>query len=238
MVSLPFFFFKIPRLKALMLLNTGWPVSLNRCTILLAAESHSPLGRVRGFYIPLLFRSTGISSRNPWLFLHSKYKSHRFLSVQSMSLHIDMKTIRPVNSSGSLLFLFKSRWISWRICNDENHGKHATRIQLLLNRVLIALWKKDTSWILPIDLPILLLLLCFHSSVPHMELDLSRHVFLLLSTWSLDHETILISSMREMSSQAVSHSEFLRNVPILDFWVMLNKLSSKFVFLQTSRFAK
>ena len=41
MALLLFFCFKVPRLKALILLNTGWPVSLNRCIILLAVESHS-----------------------------------------------------------------------------------------------------------------------------------------------------------------------------------------------------
>ena len=40
--GLIFFCFNIPRLKALILLNTGWPVSLNRCTMLLAVESHCP----------------------------------------------------------------------------------------------------------------------------------------------------------------------------------------------------
>ena len=74
--------------------------------------------------------------------------------------------------------------------------------------------RKDTSWVRPLDLSILLLLLCFHSSVPHIERNLSGHALLLLPTWLLDHETIPISSMREMTFQAVSHSEFLQNVPI------------------------
>ena len=37
MVHLPFLCFKISRLEALVLLKIGWPVPLNRCTILLAA---------------------------------------------------------------------------------------------------------------------------------------------------------------------------------------------------------
>ena len=36
--------FKIPRLKAWVLLNTRWQVSLNPCTTSLAVESYSPLG--------------------------------------------------------------------------------------------------------------------------------------------------------------------------------------------------
>ena len=37
--------------KALILLNTGWPVSLNRCIILLAVESHSSVfGRKKNFH--------------------------------------------------------------------------------------------------------------------------------------------------------------------------------------------
>ena len=54
--------------------------------------------------------------------------------------------------------------------------------------------------------------------------NLSRHVFLLLSTGSLDHETMLISSMREMHCQSYSHSEFLQIAPISIFCVILNKL--------------
>ena len=50
--------------------------------------------------------------------------------VQSMSLNIDMKTIRPVNSSGFMFRSCKLFWISWRICNDVNPGKYSTRIQL------------------------------------------------------------------------------------------------------------
>ena len=38
MVSLPFFLLRMPRLKAPMLQNARWPVSLNRCTISLAVE--------------------------------------------------------------------------------------------------------------------------------------------------------------------------------------------------------
>ena len=45
-VSKPFFLFKIPPLKSTgAFKNTRRPVSLNRCTISLAVESHSPLGR-------------------------------------------------------------------------------------------------------------------------------------------------------------------------------------------------
>ena len=36
------FCFKIPRLRALVPLKTGWPVSLNRCIILLDVRSHCP----------------------------------------------------------------------------------------------------------------------------------------------------------------------------------------------------
>ena len=43
MLSFSFFLFRIPRVQALMLFNTGSPVSLNRCTAWSTVESHSPL---------------------------------------------------------------------------------------------------------------------------------------------------------------------------------------------------
>ena len=129
MVSFPFFLFRNSRLKALMLWNTGWPVSLNRSTIYWV---RSPVLHREGTKIlhntsfPIQDPETSsvlerISSRNPGPFLHSKYKSHFF--VQLMLLNMDMKMIWSVNSSSSMLFLFKSHWISWRIYNDENPWK-------------------------------------------------------------------------------------------------------------------
>ena len=49
-------FSRIPRLKALIFLNTGWPDSLNRSTIRVAVESHFPLG-VKG-RVPFHFFSS------------------------------------------------------------------------------------------------------------------------------------------------------------------------------------
>ena len=45
--SLPFFLLRIPRLKALMLLDAGWPESLNLCTTFLAVESHARILRTQ-----------------------------------------------------------------------------------------------------------------------------------------------------------------------------------------------
>ena len=48
-----------------------------------------------------------------------------------MSLNIDMKMIRPLNSSGlSLIFDMKS-WTLLQSCNVVNPGKYSTRIPLV-----------------------------------------------------------------------------------------------------------
>ena len=52
------------------------------------------------------------------------------------------------------------------------------------------------------------------TSTPDTVRSLSTHVLLLWSTESLDHETMSISSMKEMYFQSYSHSESLQNVPI------------------------
>ena len=57
MVSLFCFFFRIPRLNALIPLNIGWPVSTNGCTINEATESHFPSGLLLKGSLPLLFVS-------------------------------------------------------------------------------------------------------------------------------------------------------------------------------------
>ena len=60
-----------------------------------------------------------------------------------------------------------------------------------------------------------------------------------MPTGSLDHETMSIASMSEMYFKFYSHSEFLQNVPIpISVWYWTNsQLSSKFVFLYTSKFS-
>ena len=125
MLSLPFFF-RIPRLKALILLNTGWPDSVNRCTIL-SAMAHSPL-ESKKMFIPLLIPTQDletfsvlarISSRILWLFWIRNTNSIVTCLCPIMSLNVDMKMIRSLNSSGLMFFLAKPVWISWRTGNDE-----------------------------------------------------------------------------------------------------------------------
>ena len=47
-----------------------------------------------------------------------------------MSLNIDMKMIRPVKSSGSVLTFDKNSWTLLQSCNVVNPGKYSTRIPL------------------------------------------------------------------------------------------------------------
>ena len=63
---------------------------------------------------------------------------------------------------------------------------------------------------LPFDLPIFLLLLCFHSPVPHIELNLSRHERLPLPTR-------LISPRTVMNIPDIFTSESLQNAPLPTF---------------------
>ena len=227
----------IPRLKAPILLNTGWPASLNRSTIWVAVESHSPL---EGFEDPPYHFFSSPGPRNVQcpcenLFAYSLTSSEFEIQipsfpfiVQTMSLNTDMKMIRSVIFSGSVFRFRKSFWISWRICNDENPWKifHSDSIAsppIPSN----SLWK-ETLKILPLHLPILWLQLCFDSSFPSIE----RHVLVLWPTGWLDCEGDALSIVFtfRISSECSN----------INFWVMLNRLwsSSRFVFLWTSKFAK
>ena len=103
-----------------------------------------------------------------------------------------------------------------------NPGKYSTRFQLLLHRFPAILCEKGTSWILPLDLAIFQLLLCYRSFSPDTIRNRNRQVLLHLSTGSLDHETLLISSKMERCCESYSHSESLQNVPMsnsLWYWI-------------------
>ena len=94
MALLPLFCFKSPRLKALILLTTRWPVSLNRCTFFVGCRLPFSFMIVRRSYTPLFFRSwtqetfhvlVRTSLRNSWPFQHSNYNSHHSFTIQSHS---------------------------------------------------------------------------------------------------------------------------------------------------------
>ena len=69
-----------------------------------------------------------IFSHNLTQFGNSQYTFLCFLlSLQTMSLYIDMKMIRPGNCSGSHLFSVIIFWISATICNVVNPGKSSAR---------------------------------------------------------------------------------------------------------------
>ena len=244
------FFFRIPRLQALILLNTGWPVTFNLSTIWAAVESHFPsgvYGRVPHHFISSPKpRNVQCPCKNlfAWSLTFSEFEIQMPscpLSVQSMSSNIDMKMIRSVHFSG-LMFLFRrSSWIILKNLQCRKSWDNIpTRTHLLLHRFPATLCNKGTFWIHPLDLHIFQLYLCFHSSSPHMERNLSVHVLSLCfhwTTWSWDNanlvhevDVLLIVFTFRISSECSN----------INFWVVLKKLwiSSKFVFLSTSKFAK
>ena len=113
--------FRIPRLKALIVLNTGRPVSLNRSTTSVAVESNflsSPKRRVSHHF----FSSQGprnVQCPCEIFSQKSKHKFHPFLFL-------------PKRCRWTLtwrlfgLWIFQNRcsiWKSWRICNNQNPGK-------------------------------------------------------------------------------------------------------------------
>ena len=89
MYSFPFSILRIPRLNALALVKTGWPVSFNRCTIWDATESHFASGGYFAFPYHFFSSPAPRNVQSPCenffayvlTFLNSKYKSHRFLSL-------------------------------------------------------------------------------------------------------------------------------------------------------------
>ena len=132
MVSLPPFPFRIPRLGALMLLNTGWPVSLKRPTISVAMESTfrqvcSSEFRITSFHHLGLGMSSVLARISPAKFLTCSDFGLHFsefpLFDQSMSLNIDMKTNRSSNFSGSMFWSCKFFGVFWTISNEVRPGK-------------------------------------------------------------------------------------------------------------------
>ena len=112
-----------------MLLNTKWPVSLNRWTILLAGESHSPF--TEKLYFPFHF-SSDPRPRNVQCpcenFIAYFLTFPAFEILVSLFCFCDQchwtltwRWFRPC--SGSMPFVSKSRWISWRTTDAENPGK-------------------------------------------------------------------------------------------------------------------
>ena len=100
MVLLPLFCFKIPRLTELVLFNKGWPVSLNRCTILLTVQFHGPFLIVR-IVISFLFR--------PWT-------QKRPVSLQEFHrVILDFFCVRDTNSHHSFFLTNQCHWtLTWR----------------------------------------------------------------------------------------------------------------------------
>ena len=124
--------FRIPRLRALTLVNTGWLVSLKIRSIFAAAAFHLPSGRQS--LVPDHFHSAPgpiVVQWHVWnlcayCFTCSEFDvqvSSLFVFVHSMSLNMDMKMILSRNCPGVVFSLCESFWICRRICNVVNRGK-------------------------------------------------------------------------------------------------------------------
>ena len=194
------------------------------------------IGKVRGFSIPLLVRSR--TQKRP----ASLQESHRvilhFFCIRYANLIISFlcpidvvehwHEDDPVCEFFRFDALFKSRWISWRIRNDEIPGKmfHSNSIaspSIPNSSSFEGYILNSSTWPSHLFIASLLSFIC----------PTHRHALLPLHIWSLDHEIILISPRTVMNIPDISHSEFLQECSKIHFWVVKNKLpiSSKFVFL-------
>ena len=150
MVSLPFSFFRIPQLKAPILVNTGWPVSLNRSTISVAVESHVPPSVYHFFSSPGQ-RHDQCPCENPFAysltFSEFEIQIASFpVFVQSMSLNIDMEMIPTVNFSRfnvplSWIILDLLKNLQWR--KSGNRARKEAILMTTCDHALVQ-WKMSS----------------------------------------------------------------------------------------------
>ena len=215
MVSLPFFLFRVPRLEAL---NTGWPF------LWVAVQFYWLVSPILLFeskkILPLLFRSrtssvfARISSCNPWLLRDTLLIIPFFWPINVIEHWLEHDRVLELFGFDVL-----SAWIFVDLLKNLRWRKSREHIPRFFG-------KKDTSWILPLDLPILPWLLCFHSSVPNIERNPHRrHTLLPMPIWSLDRaiKTDFVQDGDELASSFTFRisSEY----SIVNFWVMVNTLS-------------
>ena len=138
--------------------------------------------------------------------------------VQPMSLNIDMKMIRSVNSSGSMFRCCKLCWISWRICNDVNSEQIFHSNPIASPSIPSHSWKKKRHFeFFHLTVPsCICLCITYVTSSPDTVRSPSRT--LTFAFGHLDHETMSISSMTKMYFQSYSHSES----PRMFLWQLLS----------------
>ena len=159
-----------------------------------------------------LFRSVSPRVRNPSFFL--KLQSD---FISSSSIHTVAKIIACCTSRKRVIWGVVFTQIILDFLKNLQRRISCENILLEFNWFSIdsqQFFETKGHFMLPLDLSILQLQLCCRSSSPGIVRNLSKHVLLLMSTGSHDHETRLISSMREMHFQSYAHSEFLQNAPI------------------------
>ena len=129
----------VPRENGLAARKTGCPLSLNVIIINSATLSHSPCGlpsRVEyHFFSDPSPRNDHLPGENLFAYIETRsaLNSHSCslsLDPHEMSLNIDMKMMRPVNSSGFSLIFDRNSWTLLQSCNVVNPGKifHSTSI--------------------------------------------------------------------------------------------------------------
>ena len=111
--------------------KTGYPLSPNVNIIISVILCHSSCG-LSSLIEQLFFSDSGpknyhfpASNLFPWRTTNWAFDSHSFwLSLDHHNLlNIDMKMIRPVNSSGWSLIFDMNSWVLWQSCNVVNPGK-------------------------------------------------------------------------------------------------------------------
>ena len=151
MVHLPFLCFKIPQLKALVLLKRGWPVSLNRCAILLAVQFHCPCYHGNNFF------STSLPTLDPRMSLREFHcVTLDFFGIRNTILII----IFPYN----VIEHWHEDDLPSRSGSREEEivtntlGNFSTRIQAVLRRVPLSLgtseehFLRSSTWLLHLSI--------------------------------------------------------------------------------------
>ena len=206
-------------------LSARWPVSLNRCAISSAVTIPLPFLSVRRIAIPLLFRPC--TQECPMtlrefhcvildFLLHSKCNSQHSFSTQCRWT-LTWRWSRPWTPLAGFPFSPSRAGFLEEQTMMKILWNFSTRSQLLLHRHPLHLGKTNTTWVLPLDLSIFLLLLECLSSVQHTERNQHRHTLLPSPIWSLDHWLLPIPPRKVMNTPGISHSEFLQNVPLPTF---------------------
>ena len=120
-----------------------------------------------------------------------------------MSLNIDMKMIRPLNSAGCLLIFERNSWTLLHSCNVVNPGKYSTRIPLVHHQLCPKLCIVMNPWTNPTCLPRQYLIVGSRSSFQGITQNIWEFINLLCARdwWLLHHQSKINVSMKNPPSK-------------------------------------